>query len=216
MSGIGHRPREPLLVGATLFSGVALVVSVVSEAPLGLVLPLLGSAAVGLIRLRWVQSSTEVKARLRAQLLTGLVAGLLATAAYDLGRLALVWLGRLPLSPFATWGIFGELIAGDGTPSWLRLAVGSTYHVLNGVTFAIGYCLLLGGRGWGWGVLWGLGLEAAMLALYPGWLDLDQVMAEFVTMSFVGHLLYGSVLGVVAQRRLAWLRSPRYDESAPA
>jgi hypothetical protein len=208
MIGIGHRLREPLLGGAALFSGVALVVSVVTGAALGVVLLLLGLAAVGLVGLRWVQSGAEVRARLRAQLLTGLVAGMLATAAYDLGRLALVQLGRLPLSPFATWGIFGELIVGDGIPSWLRLAVGTTYHVLNGVTFAIGYCLLLGGRGWGWGVLWGLALEAAMLALYPGWLDLDRVLAEFITMSFVGHLLYGSVLGVVAQRRLGWLRSP--------
>jgi hypothetical protein len=140
---------------------------------------------------------------------TGVIAGLAATAAYDVTRLLLVQLGRLPLSPFATWSIFGQLIAGGGSPHWVTYAVGSAYHVLNGTAFAIGYCFLFGGRSWRWGIAWGLGLEAAMLAIYPGWLDLDTVLVEFTTMSFVGHLAYGGVLGLVSQRRL----SPRDQRS---
>jgi hypothetical protein len=131
-----------------------------------------------------------------------MVAGLAATAAYDASRLLLVYLGRLPLSPFETFGIFGQLIAGDGRPGWLTYGVGTAYHILNGTAFGICYCFLLGGRNWKCGVAWGLGLEAGMLALYPGWLQLDAVLVEFTTMSFVGHLFYGGVLGLVSQRRL--------------
>jgi hypothetical protein len=43
-----------------------------------------------------------------------------------------------------------------------------------------------------------LGLEAATLSLYPGWLHLDAVLMEFTTMSFVGHLFYRGVLGLIS------------------
>lgn len=195
--------RQALLAAAMMASGIALIGSVLTGLPLWLTLGLLGMMAVLLVFLRWSQSNEVDRGALRAQLLTGVVAGLAATAAYDASRLLLVHFGSLPLSPFETFGIFGQLIVGNEGPTWLVYGVGTAYHVLNGICFAIGYCFLLGGRDWKWGVAWGMGLEAAMLALYPGWLRLDAVLVEFVSMSFVGHLSYGTVLGLVSARRLA-------------
>ncbi|HEX8210893.1 MAG TPA: DUF6789 family protein [Longimicrobium sp.] len=185
-----------------LASGFALVATIVTDLPLWLSLASLGTMAVLLVCLRWSHSDAGGRLHLWAQMRAGCIAGLAATVAYDASRLLLVQLGRLPLSPFETFGIFGQLIVGGGAPSWLTIGVGTAYHVLNGVAFAIGYCFLLGGRSWRWGVAWGLGLEAGMLVLYPGWLQLEAVMVEFATMSFVGHLCYGSVLGVVSEHRL--------------
>jgi hypothetical protein len=199
---------QVLLTMAMLASGIALIVSVLTGLPLWLTLGLLGTTAILLVSLRWLQSDEAARQCLWAQLLSGMVAGLAATAAYDASRFLLVYLGRLPLSPFETFGIFGQLIAGDGRPGWLTYGVGTAYHILNGTAFGIGYCFLLGGRNWKWGVAWGLGLEAGMLALYPGWLQLDAVLVEFTTMSFVGHLFYGAVLGLVSQRRLGLRLEP--------
>lgn len=127
-----------------------------------------------------------------------------------------MWAGRLPITPYEVWAIFGELIVGDGAPAALRFTVGTTYHVLNGMAFAVAYCFLFGGRHWRWGVGWGLGLEAAMLAIYPGWLALDAVLVEFTTMSFLGHLAYGGVLGLISQRRLGSMRSfPTRSDVSP-
>jgi hypothetical protein len=209
--------REAVLAVSMLASGIALVITVIAGLPLWLMLVLLGTAAVLLVSLRWYQSDEAARLRLRRQMRTGVIAGLAATLAYDATRLLLVRVGRLPLSPFETFSIFGQLIAGGGRPDWVMFAVGTAYHVLNGTAFAIGYCFLLGGRNWRWGVAWGLGLEAAMLAIYPSWLDLDAVLVEFTTMSFVGHLAYGSVLGLVSQRLLGPRElDPRDQAPAPA
>jgi hypothetical protein len=114
----------------------------------------------------------------------------------------------MTVSPFGAFKMFGELLIGPA-PESVRFAVGTVYHYFNGVSFAIGYCFLLGGRNWKWGIAWGLLLEAAMLTIYPGWLDLEAVMAEFVSMSVLGHVAYGSVLGLIGQRRLAVYRTER-------
>lgn len=207
----GDSAWQMLLAFTMLASGIALVVAVLTGLPLWLSLGLLGITAVLLVSLRWLQSCEVVRQRLQTQLSTGMVAGLAATAAYDASRLLLVRLGRLPLSPFETFRIFGQLIVGEERPSWLTLGIGTAYHLLNGIAFAIGYCFLLGGRSWKWGIAWGLALEAGMLALYPGWLDLDAVLVEFTTMSFVGHLFYGGVLGLISERRLGPLAASQQE-----
>ena len=42
-----------------------------------------------------------------------------------------------------------------------------------------------------------------MLSIYPRWLDLKAVMAEFTMVSMSGHIVYGSVLGRISQLQLA-------------
>jgi hypothetical protein len=77
------------------------------------------------------------------------------------------------------------------------------YHVSNGILFGTAYTLLLGQQRWWCGIAWSLGLELAMLCLYPLWLDLRSVMGEFTVMSVTGHLAYGAVLGLGCQRWLS-------------
>jgi hypothetical protein len=201
MAEAAGRPRPLLAVGA-LGSGVALIVSLGTGAPLWTPLLAAVGAATLLVAFRWSHATSVDRARLARQMRTGVVAGLAATAAYDVSRWTLVLAGRMELSPFGAFPLFGELLVGDA-PVQALTALGALYHLWNGTAFAVAYSFLLGGRDWRFGVLWGLGLEAAMLAVYPGWLPLDGVLEEFVTMSFLGHVAYGTVLGLVAQRRLA-------------
>ena len=53
------------------------------------------------------------------------------------------------------------------------------------------------------GVGWGLFLETFQLTLYPGWLNITTYK-EFVTISFLGHIVYGLVLGALGHRWLPW------------
>jgi hypothetical protein len=197
-----HPSPRPLLALAALFSGAALVASIITEISLALTLALLATAAVLTVALKWSLTEPRDRPLVKAQLMTGIAAGIAATATYDLTRLLLTELGQLDFYPFETFKIFGQLILGESAPKALTFAVGTTYHLLNGVAFAVSYCFLLGGRNWKYGILWALGLEAAMLAIYPGWLDLEAVMQEFVTVSVLGHVAYGTTLGVVSQERL--------------
>ena len=40
-----------------------------------------------------------------------------------------------------------------------------------------------------------------MLSIYPGWLH-PRAFGEFVSVSMLGHVVYGSVLGITARRLL--------------
>jgi hypothetical protein len=198
---IPRKKPQPILAAAALTSGVALVASIILEVSLALTLILLSALALCVIVLKWSSSTSEERIVIRAQLVTGLISGILATLAYDVTRMLLVTLGQFHIWPFDTFKTFGELIIGNA-PETARLVVGTFYHFGNGISFAVAYCLLLGSRHWMFGVGWGLALEAMMLTIYPGWLDLQAVIAEFFTMSVLGHVAYGSVLGFISQRRL--------------
>lgn len=54
---------------------------------------------------------------------------------------------------------------------------------------------MLGTAGWWARVGWALVLEALMVTFYPGWLDV-RAFDEFLTVSVLGHVVHGSVLGV--------------------
>ncbi|MCZ6625357.1 MAG: hypothetical protein O7B35_14195 [Deltaproteobacteria bacterium] len=197
-----EKDSQPILAAVCLASGAALVISIFTGASLALTLALLAAVAGVSVALKW--SGTEAHARplIKAQMITGIAAGIVGTAAYDLSRLLLVQLGGLAFSPFETFALFGHLIIGTSAPKTAALAVGSVYHFLNGIAFAVSYCFLLGGRDWKFGIVWALGLEVVMVTLYPGWLELDAVMKEFLSVSVLGHLAYGTTLGLFSQRRL--------------
>lgn len=58
-------------------------------------------------------------------------------ACYDASRLALVALADLSIRPFDTWRLFGELFLGPGAAPQAAFAVGTVYHLANGVGFAV-------------------------------------------------------------------------------
>lgn len=187
---------------AMLFSGASLLVAVYLNFSLALALGLLGIAALSCMGLVWVNISELRRKLLKRQLIVGLIAGIAATLAYDIARLLLVYFGQMHINPFETFNVFGKLIVGSDMPRNITLPVGTIYHFLNGICFAIAYTIMLGARNWKFGIVWAFVLESFMLTLYPGWLNLDAVIKEFVAVSLVGHVVYGSVLGIISQRFL--------------
>ena len=141
-----------------------------------------------------------MQTRLASLVRTGLIIGACATASYDLSRWLLVHALSIDFNPFGAFPLFGWGIGGAQLTRSVAFVVGAVYHVINGLSFALSYCLLLGG-GWSpWAVLWALSLELVMFSVYPGWLNLKAVMVEFTIVSLTGHLAYGATLGLLSER----------------
>ncbi|HKT01180.1 MAG TPA: DUF6789 family protein [Rugosimonospora sp.] len=199
-------PQAPLpvraaLVGAALaFStGAGLLAYFLSglALPLGIAAALLatGTAAV----LVWRRLSARQRATVRARAWVGIRAGAVATLAYDLTRVTVTYLFGLRVNPFAALPVFGQLLIAQPSASPAAKLVGLLYHLANGIGFGTAYALLAAGWGVPAGVAFALLLEAAMLAFYPGWLDI-RAIGEFFSMSLAGHLAYGATLGWLSRR----------------
>lgn len=197
----GLRQHWRRWIGGALFlcTGAGLLVHLLVGLPLAVTVPGAAGLAASLFLLLNQARPTPFPGR---RIRVGLLSGLLATIAYDLSRLAVVTATRSSVDPFAAWPLFGAGLAGTATPDSLRWVVGAAFHMTNGLLFAVAYTVWLGERGPGWGVLFALGLEAFMLGLYPGWLNIRDT-SEFTLMSITGHLSYGLVLGTVTRRLLA-------------
>lgn len=187
-----------LVAGAACFtSGAALVIHILTGSPLWLVLTGLGFAFS--LTIVVISSGDRASLRRLASLLkVGLVVGIAGTAAYDASRWLLVQVGGLQLSPFDALPLFGQALLGQSGEGSLVVAAGIGYHILNGIAFAVAYVIWFGQRAWWWGVVFALGLEAAMLAIYPGWLDPASI-AELTQISLLGHVAYGTTMGLVAR-----------------
>lgn len=185
-----------------LGSGAALVAYIITGLWLlvGVGLGLLVLVVLG--ALLWRRACDAERTWLLRRLRIGLVAGVLATGAYDLSRLALVKFGAMRFQPFESFTLFGQALLGTHQPSGWVTAAGTGYHLLNGLSFAVAYTVAAGHRGVRAGIVWALMLETAMVSLYPGWLGL-KALDEFLQVSILGHLAYGAVLGLVAQRLLS-------------
>ncbi len=190
---------ERLVFGALFLpSGAALIVYVVSGFSLlaGLILAVIAVLVLGLHQ--WHRASTPAREGFKAALRVGLVAALVATAAYDLSRYVLVRSTPLTFWPFEAFAVFGQaLLATTSQSVWVG-ALGFAFHVMNGVGFGIAYTVAVARPSVLSGVLWALFLEVLMVTIYPGWLDV-RVMDEFLGVSMVGHLVYGGVLGGMAR-----------------
>ena len=184
-----------------LASGAALVVYIVSGLSLAITasVVVLGALVAGLAlwRVAGAADRTEVQQAIKM----GAIAGVAATAAYDLSRYLIIEVFNFTIWPFDTFTLFGRALVGAGYEGWWVTAVGTGFHLLNGVGFAIAFTIWFGRRGPIAGVLWALALEAAMLTFYPGWLDIRSI-SEFTQVSILGHVAYGSVLGWTARRLL--------------
>ncbi len=130
---------------------------------------------------------------------TGLVAGVWATLVYDLVRYALVAVLQWSLDPFGAFPLFGRLLIGADHPAAVLWVVGTAFHLLNGLGFAVGYTVVVRRPAVATAVAWAMMLEMFTILLYPDWLGV-RAIGELFSMSMVGHLAYGVVLGVVAVR----------------
>lgn len=130
----------------------------------------------------------------------GFVGGLVGTIAYDAVRaFGLAW----RFQGFAVIHKFGLLITGRSDLTIPVAAVGWTYHVLNGGVFGITYALVAGRAAVGWGIAWGLLLEAAMIATYPSAFSINLGWGSVgLAVSLLGHVAYGTVLAMTVRRLL--------------
>ena len=185
-----------LLAMCSLTSGLALLLAIYFSLSLATTLGGLFVFVLATASGYWRRLDRRKRFSTSAKVKAGVLVGVLATASYDVARVLVVQATGWQVNPFKAFPIFGQLIVGQPAPSLHLWIAGSLYHLLNGVCFALGYTFALGGRHWMWGMFWGLGLEAIMLAVYPGWLNLDAVLAEFTIVSIAGHLAYGLALGL--------------------
>ena len=198
----GSRRRRhipvPLIGVAMLFSGAALLAHITTGVSLRLALALSASTLCATIWIVWTRALPGGRLALRRTAAVGAIAGLAATAAYDLSRVLLIRIDHSAFNPFAAIPVFGLLLAGASAPPTLRVAAGTAFHLLNGIAFGTSFCLLLGTRGVLAGIAWGLALESLQLALFPGWLGIRQ-FREFAQISALGHVAYGTVLGLTCR-----------------
>ena len=192
------RKRKTILriVGLSmLFSGAALITHIVMGVSLRAGLAVAATFPVAAFAIAFWTMAPTVRAKVLGDVKIGLLAGLIATVAYDFTKFVLSKLDPSPYNPFEVIRIFGTLMVGRAASSPLIYMSGAAFHMLNGVCFGVAYWLLLGRfRIWA-AVVWGLFLEMFQLTLYPGWLHI-RAYAEFAQISALSHLCYGAVLGL--------------------
>jgi len=193
-----------------LASGLALVAYILSGVSLAWTFAGALSLAVIAGAVLWRRATRARRARVARAIRVGLLAGVVATLAYDGARFALIRVTGIAFWPFDIFDIFGRALVGSGQPEAVTTSAGVAYHLTNGVTFAIAYSVLFGRRGVLAGIAWGLFLEAMQLAFYPGWLQM-RAIGEFVQVSVFGHLVYGAVLGALTRRWLPADDAPAAD-----
>jgi hypothetical protein len=201
-------PRVEWVAALFLASGAALVVYIVSGISLRWTFAGLGLTAVAVVVFALRRMPPHRRSFVRRRIGVGAVAGLAATLAYDAVRFALVEFAGLRVRPAEAWRLFGLALTDVDLPPAAVFAAGTAFHLCNGVAFGIAFTLAFGQRGPVAGVVWALVLEAFMVSLYPGWLEL-KALDEFISVSVAGHLAYGIVLGYLAR---SLLRSSRWGE----
>ena len=187
-------------VGA-LFSGVALLTNIIGGVSLRLALLLALILPISAFGVVWSRMAPDARHKTIARLKVGLLAGLLATSAYDLTRFTLYQFDTSPYNPFEVIRVFGSLLVGTSAKPVFVYTAGATFHALNGLCFAIAYWFLFGRFGVVAAVVWALFLELFQLTLYPGWLNI-KFYREFLQISASSHVSYGAVLGLSCQ----WLQ----------
>ena len=141
----------------------------------------------------------------------GFWGGLLGTIGYDVVRIPFHLLGFKVFAPIEAYGVW--LLEANRSSGWSD-SLGWLYHFSNGITFGLMYALVMGGRHWGWGVLWGLCLESIVLASPFARMFHMQGNWPAIAMAYGAHIAYGFPLGYlvyrweVAEDFLSTLRTP--------
>src|SRR5438445_6624315 len=162
LSKYGARGRQGVLAAVAMMTGGALVVTVFTRISLSLTLTL-AAVCIGTVGWwTWIGLPPASRPWLSERIRIGALAGVPATVAYDVVRFSVVKFTGFRIWPFDTFFLFGQAILGPGFSHLLTVAVGTTYHYLNVLCFAIAYSIFFTRRRFLYGVLWGLGLDASM------------------------------------------------------
>lgn len=154
--------------------------------------------------------------RLFNRIVWGLGAGAIATFGLELVRLPGVWAGAFPGDmPQA----FGQFITGQ--TGAVALLVGYPYHFLNGATFGLMFVLLFGRVRWQWGIAWGLVFELGMMLSPPvlmmaGAFGVRGFWPALFLVTLLAHVVFGAVLGSLAQHKITHRGSILHTLSPPA
>jgi hypothetical protein len=183
-----------LLSAAALFSGVALLAHIIAGVSLRLALALTIAFLLLAVCLIWRRASNAARQPMIRRTGVGVVSGLLATGSYDLSKFALSQWEPSPYNPFEAIHLFGVLLAGSNASNLVINAAGTVFHVVNGISFGLAFCLFVTHPSVLSGIAWGLVLALMQLTLYPGWLDIGFYQ-EFAQISGISHVVYGMVLG---------------------
>jgi hypothetical protein len=203
--------RRILLIGLPMAGGAGLAVHILADYSLPLTIVVLAAAGALIWALLLSRMDGATRSALRRRAVVGLGAGLIGTLAYDLARYGVVALFAMSFQPFHVFAVFGELFIGGNHGAAITFAVGAAYHVSNGTFFGLAYTLVFRRPTWWTGALWGIALELCMVTLYPAWLRI-VMLREFLEISAIGHVVYGSVLGIVAARGIRSMSERRSDE----
>lgn len=133
------------------------------------------------------------------RLIVGAWGGIVATLAYDAVRLGIRASQIISFDPFQTHPAFGRLITGLPEETLTAILVGWAYHYWNGFGFGIMYTLVAGNARWVHALVWAMFLEIGWLTALPSTFQM-RFSPEAIALSFVGHGVYGTVLGLIAQR----------------
>lgn len=197
----GQAVRRGAVASLPLATGAALVVHIVAGINLAagvlLMVAIFGSVAV----FTWRRTPPATRQELARRARIGAASGVAATAAYDVTRLVFVTMFHFTFWPFDIFTRFGRLLMPNGAPNMLVVAAGITFHCLNGIGFATAYAIAWRRPSIPSGLAWAFGLELAMLSLYPSWLGIERY-GELFSVSILGHVAYGSVLGITARTLL--------------
>lgn len=134
------------------------------------------------------------------RLLVGATAGATGLVFYDVARWLVQALLPIEFDAFFSMPAFGALMTGMPHDSTAAIVGGWLYHISNGLTFGIIYALIAGPSRWWWGLVWGAGLEAGMLFVYPA-LFRGLPFGGLLVVSLVGHAVFGAAVGLTCERR---------------
>ena len=158
--------------------------------------------------------------RLASRLLGGAAAGIVATVALEVVRIASFRLGGMPGDLPRLMGVLltDRFMLG---PSLVSDFFGYAYHFWNGACFGVIFAVLFGRRKliWavGYGALIGLGFLASPAVKAMGVGFMGTQMPTMIVTIVIAHLAYGLVLGALLRRWLpddGWLGSPLLQEVA--
>lgn len=203
--------KRKTFIFAALFlsTGASLLVYIFSS--FSMLYTLIGIIILAFIigRLIWRRLPPGKHSEIKRLIGCGTIAGFLATCLYDLSRFVLIKVTGIQFWPFDIFGIFGKALVGEqATGLWVSI-LGAVFHIANGTTFGIAYTVAFGRKGIRAGLVWAMILELAMVTVYPGWLDV-KALDELVSVSVVGHIVYGVVLGYTARKLILRKDSPRH------
>ena len=164
-------PPEKLAVGIALVAAGSSIAALLMYAadlvpmPYGISFITLPGLILFVALVAWARQSRATL--LLNRLTVGTLAGIAATAAYDASRWLLVETLQFDFNPWGPITAFGTLMTGNGRLAEFAGVAGWAYHLSNGWTFGLAYCIIAGPARWPWAVLWALVLEAATLLIYP-------------------------------------------------